>query len=310
MMLTPIIRLGNMFCSVMALALAVPILDVKAQDPPESAPTEAATEEAAADPETEAESSPMRPFQEVIEGFEQQVGVFTTYQNPDTGEAYLAIQPHQLNRDFFLIATLESGIGEGGLFSGWPINDVLIQFRRAPGDKLQLVVPNLYFRDTPPAPSSQSLLQRSFSDSVLYALPIVSSHPDTEALLIDLDDLLLTRDPANLMGAFPWVLGSYAPNPETSHLETIRAFPENLEIATQLGFTGGGGSSDPFAALWAWSPASLPDARAFSLTVRYSLSSLPLNPRYHPRPADERVGYFITAYRTPAQAQRSSAFVR
>ncbi|WP_256995691.1 DUF5117 domain-containing protein [Halomicronema hongdechloris] len=170
-------------------------------------------------------------------------------------------------------------------------------------------MPNLYFRDTPPS-RSQPLLQRSFSDSVLYALPIVSIDPSTDALLIDLGDLLLNRDPANLMGAFPWVLSSYAPNPDTSYLESIQAFPENLELSTQLGFTGGGVSSDPFAALFAWSLASVPDPRAFSLTVRYSLSKLPLNPRYQPRRADERVGYFLTAFRTPAQAQRSTAFVR
>ncbi|ASC73164.1 hypothetical protein XM38_041260 [Halomicronema hongdechloris C2206] len=62
----------------------------------------------------------MRPFEEVIEGFEQQAGLFTTYHQPDTGETYLAIQPEQLNRDFLLIATLESGVGRQGYLAAGP----------------------------------------------------------------------------------------------------------------------------------------------------------------------------------------------
>jgi len=46
-----------------------------------------------------------------------------------------------------------------------------------------------------------------------------------------------------------------------------------------------------------WSIYQLPDSRVLTLRVRYSLSQLPQNNSYRPRLADERIGYFITAYR-------------
>jgi hypothetical protein len=80
----------------------------------------------------------------------------------------------------------------------------------------------------------------------------------------------------------------------------MKTFPENLEIEARLGFSGGS-FTDPWMEFFAPSFASLPDPRGFSLKVRYSLSSLPNHPAFEPREADERVGYFITAYRAPAR---------
>jgi hypothetical protein len=45
-------------------------------------------------------------------------GLFTVYSDIRAGESYLAIRPDQLNRNFMMQATLESGIGESGLVSG------------------------------------------------------------------------------------------------------------------------------------------------------------------------------------------------
>ena len=249
----------------------------------------------------------LRPFDEVIQDLERHDGLFTVYRDAEQSQVYMALQPNQLNQNFLLIATLESGIGEAGLYRGWPINDVLIQFRAAPDNKLHLVVPNIYFRSAPNAQGRQ-LVQQSFSDSTLYALNIVSRHPETNEVLVDLKDLLLSRDPANLANQFAWVLGSYSPNPEISYLSQIKSFPDNLEIETTMGYSGGGG--DPLAFLFTLSPESLPDPRGFSLTVRYSLSRLSDNPRYTPRLADERVGYFLTAFRPPATDSAREPFIR
>jgi hypothetical protein len=260
------------------------------------------------DSSEDAEANGLKPFDEVIKDFSKSAGLFQVYSHPETRKAYLGISPRQLNQNLLLIATLESGIGEAGLFRGWPINDLMVQFRRAPQNKLQVVVPNIYFRNPRSLPQNQQLLQQSFSDSILFALPIVSIHPETEEMLIDLEAFLLNRDPANLSGAFPWVLGSYSQNSETSYLGELKAFPENLELETVLGFSGGGG--DPLLRLFFGGLNSLPDDRGFGLRVRYSLSQLPNHPAFQPRSADERVGYFITAFRAPAHSRRSDPFVR
>jgi hypothetical protein len=276
-------------------------------DAPEEGEESSAT--AASDAGDELAQNGLKPFDEVVSDLSVSAGLFKIYQDPDTRDAYLGLSPNQLNQNLLLIATLESGIGEGGLFRGWPINDLLVQFREAPQNKLQVVVPNIYLRNPQLGAQNRQLLQQSFSDSILFALPIVSIHPDTGEMLVDLDDLLLSRDPANLRGALSWALGGYSQNSDLSYLGDLKAFPENLELETVLGFSGGG-ATDPLSQLLFGGFSSLPDPRGFSLRVRYSLSLLPNNPAFEPRPADERVGYFITAFRSPAQSRTSDGFVR
>lgn len=252
------------------------------------------------------EGKSLRPFSQVVANLEAVDGLFTLYRNADQSQVYLAIDPQQLNQNFLLVATLESGLGEAGLYRGWPINDGLVQFRAAPGNKLHLVVPNIYFRGADR--QAQRLIDQSFSDSILYALDIVSRQPETGTLLVDLKDLLLKRDPADLSGRFSWFLSNYSINQEASYLGSLKMFPKNLEMEAVLGFAGGS-SNDPLAALFTLNPESLPDARGFSLRVRYSLSPLPENARYTPRPADERIGYFLSAYRPPT-ASGADGFTR
>jgi len=252
----------------------------------------------------------LRPFEEVTDGLDKQEGLFTLYSNVKEGEAYLALQPEQLNKNYLLLATLESGLGEAGLFRGWPINDLLIQFREMPGDRIQIVVPNTYVRNPGGEGWQQRLLETSFSDSIIFAVKVVSIDPESQAKLIDLSNLIMDRDLANLTQSLGWVLGGYGRNPELSRIDTLQMFPENLEVSTTLGFSGGGGSGDSLAGLFGFSLRGIPDSRGFSLNVRYSMSALPVNNGYEPRLADERVGYFPTVFRAPLQSERNDPFVR
>ncbi|MEM1308426.1 MAG: zinc-dependent metalloprotease [Cyanobacteria bacterium P01_H01_bin.153] len=274
-----------------------------AQDtaPPIEAPAEGAEME---------EPGILQPFEEVIQDLDKQAGLLTVYTDVEKGSAYLALLPQQLNQNFLLSATLESGVGEAGLFRGWPINDLLIQFRELPGDRIQVVVPNTYVRNPSGEGWQQRLQDSSFSDSIIFAVNVVSIDPNSQAKLIDLTDLLIERDLANLTESLGWVLSGYSRNPELSRLESLKTFPENLEIGTVLGFSGGNNPADPFANLFGLSLRGIPDSRGFSLDVRYSLSTLPVNNGYEPRSADERVGYFATAFRSPIQSRRSDTFVR
>jgi hypothetical protein len=259
--------------------------------------------------EDDAEETTLRPFAEVTETLDRQDGLLTLYSNVEKGEAYLALTPQQLNRNYLLLATLESGIGEAGLFRGWPINDLLVQFRELPGDRIQVVVPNTYIRNPSGEDWQQRLLDSSFGDSIIFVLDVVSIDPTTQAKLIDLSNLLMERDLANVSQSLGWVLGSYIRSPELSRLDSFKMFPENLEIATTMGFSGGGGT-DPLAGLFGFTLRGLPDSRGFALNVRYSLSALPVNNGYQPRSADERVGYFPTVFRAPLQTERNDRFVR
>lgn len=272
------------------------------EDPASDGDPEAGEADAATPPEP----TSLKPFEEVVKGLKVSKGLFTIYHDLQRNRALIGLKPSQLNQNLLFMASLESGLGEMGLFRGWPVNDLMIQFRQIPDHRIQVAVPNVYFRN--PQPQSQQLLRSSFGDSVLTTLPIQAIHGETGELLLDLKDFLIARDPANLSGQFPWVLGSYSVNSEASYLGPVQAFPENVELETVLGFSGGGGGGG--ASPFSFGLSSIPDGRGFNLRVRYSLSAMPNHPTFLPRQADERVGYFITAYRNPGRPGTSDPFVR
>ncbi|BAY17745.1 hypothetical protein NIES21_35870 [Anabaenopsis circularis NIES-21] len=226
----------------------------------------------------------LEAFDEVIKDAEKKEGLFTLYRNSKKNKVYLEIKPEQLNNNYLATATLESGIGERGIYSGIPLQDFLFYWQRV-GDKLHFVVRNVNFRTRDGDPQARSLA-RSFSDSILYMLPIKSVHPQRKTILIDLSDLLLS-DLAGLSAS----LGVTATT-DQSYFGEAKAFPQNVEIESVLNFSSGSSSSRDNQRL---NFASLADDRGFTLRVHYSLSQLPNN-NYRPRLADERVGYFITAY--------------
>ncbi|NJM98528.1 MAG: DUF5117 domain-containing protein [Phormidesmis sp. RL_2_1] len=249
-------------------------------------------------------SSELQSFEEVTAGLEKQTGIFTTYSDLQTGKVYLALLPEQLNRNFLLLATLESGLGESGLFRGWEISDLLIQFREVPQDRLQVVVPNTYIRNPDGQQLQQRLLDGSFSDSIIFAIKVVSIDLESQAKLIDLADLLMTRDLANLDQSLSWAVNGYRRNAELSRVSALKVFNQNLELGTTLGYSAGGGTASPLAALFGGSIQGLADERGFALGVRYSLSALPESNGYQPRLADERVGYFLSVFAPPYHLAR------
>ncbi|MEL6856672.1 MAG: DUF5117 domain-containing protein, partial [Cyanobacteria bacterium J06607_13] len=253
--------------STAAQAQAPPAQPASTTDTPVSAP---------AAPEG-VETRGLENFATLTESLEQQIGLFTVYSDLQAGKSYLAIAPEQLNQNFLLITTLESGLGEAGLFRGWSINDLMIQFREAPDNHLQVVVPNTTIRDTSGQNRQQRLIDSSFSDSVIFAVPVVSTDPNSQAKLIDLTALFLERDLANLSRTLSGAISGYSPDSTLSRVDSLKLFDENLELGTTVGYASDGSGGSPFGALFGFSLQGLADTRGFSLGIRYSLSALPEN---------------------------------
>ncbi|KAB8315742.1 zinc-dependent metalloprotease [Tolypothrix campylonemoides VB511288] len=237
----------------------------------------------------------LEPFDKVVKDTEILQGLFTLYRDKEKNKIYLEIKPEQLNKNYLATATLESGIGQAGIYSGMPLQDFLFYLQRT-NNKLQFVVRNVNFRAREGDPQQRSLA-RSFSDSVLYSVTIKSIHPVNKTILIDLGDVLLTD-----LAGLSFSLG-VAPAADKSYFGTAKAFPQNMEIESVLNFTNTRVNAEKqrFGAL--------ADPRGFTLRVHYSLSELPQN-NYRSRLADERLGYFITAYQDLSNDERKEPFVR
>ncbi len=241
-----------------------------------------------------------RPFEQVIKETEKIAGFWTLYQDEKTGRLLAAIKPEQLEQNHLMVMTLESAVGEKGLYSGLPLGDFMFKLKRVTNN-VQFVVPNTYFRADRGTPRERSL-SRSFSDSVLFTLPIRSIEEKTGAIVVDLEPLIIGGDLPGLATALG---GGYGLDAKRSYISRVKNFDRNTEIEAVFGFAGGE-PSGPFAAAF----SSLPDSRAFDLRVRYSLSRLPENNGYQPRLADDRVGYFITAFEDFNQDTPRRPFVR
>lgn len=240
------------------------------------------------------------PFESVVQSAEALPGLFTLYRNQAENSLYLAIHPDQLRKNYLCAMTLSSGLGEI-FYRGWSLGDFLFQFQQV-NDSVQLVVPNIYFRTSLDDPQRQAI-ERSFSDSAIASMPIVSTNPDDGTLLIDLSQMLVNgSDVSNLSSIITIIFGgSYALSPDTSYVNTASAFPHNVEVDVHYTFSG---TNILFF------PTSLPSGQAFSLNVNYSFLELPTHNGYRPRRADEQVGYFIDAYQNVSNLDSAQPFVR
>jgi hypothetical protein len=249
---------------------------------------------------TLAGSEQLLSFDEVIKNTEKLEGLFNLYRKKDSAEIYLEIKPEQLNQNFLCIITLNSGIGQAPLLRGMPLQDIMFYFQKVQ-NRVHFVVKNVNFRTEIGDPLQRSL-DTSFSDSVLYSLPIKSIHPTRKTLLISLNEMLMTeKDLSQLSDYLPILLDpSYKKDNNQSYFGETKAFPLNLEIESVYGFK----SDNPLGSI-----PSLPDSRGLTLRVRYSFSEMPMNNGYRPRLADEQVGYFVTAYRDFSE-NRKEPFVR
>ncbi|MEH2367978.1 zinc-dependent metalloprotease [Nostoc sp.] len=236
-------------------------------------------------------------FNGIVNRVDKLEGLFTLYCSEDSGKVFLELKPEQLNKDYLAIVTLESGVGESGIYSGLPLSDFIFYFRRV-NNRLHFVVRNVKFRaDSIP---EQRSLARSFSDSVLYSLEIATIDPKNKNILIDLNGLLM-QDLPGLTPLLKYSLqADYRLDVRKSYFGDVNSFPENVEIDSIYGFSSLEGSN----------LIAVPDSRALTLKVHYSFSQLRENNGYIPRLADDRVGYFTTTFQDLSNGNALESFVR
>jgi predicted Zn-dependent protease len=259
------------------------------------------TPDTPAKPEQKAETQEqkdIKKYEEKIKDLPKFEGEFTFYQRKN--EILLEIPESKLGQLFCAQATVSKGVGMDGIQAGDPLNQEAIdvyEFRRGPGDDIQIVKPNLKFRFKPEDPLAIASA-RSFPDAILDNYSIEATHPTKKLILINATEFFQ----GELFGIRTIISGAagtgYSPDRQNFSVGSIKTFPENAVVQYNIHYKKSGGDDDLaalLAALLGLSGPPVADSRSLPLTISYNLWYRK-NTGYTPRYADPRVGFFTTDY--------------
>jgi len=219
------------------------------------------------------------PFDKVSEGYEKVVssrdgGFYTLYEREKDGQMLAELPRGWQRQKHFFAMTL----GSGDTWAGLQGADLYVYWKRF-DDRLALVAPNVGVRSTGDQ-ESKAAVDRTFTDRVVLDVAIECMGPSGQPV-IDLDGLLLGNASKFFGGQARGI------NARLARIETASSFPENIEVA--------------------W---TVPAAGGRFKTYHWSISEIKGTPGFKPREADERVGYFTTAYLDLGQYERDEKWTR
>jgi hypothetical protein len=208
------------------------------------------------------------PLDKAIEGYtklesadlQDPKTLFTVWKRDRDQQMLLELPKNFMGKRYFIALTVSSGDLYAGLQSG----DWVVEWRRY-NDRIAMLVPNLEVRASGD-PEGKASVKRLFTDQVILDMPIVALGPNGGPV-IDADDLLV-GNASRFFGNSVQVT-----NPRLKSISKAKVFPKNVEIAYEI--VGAGGALQ---------------------SLHYSFSEVPGPGSFKPRKADERVGYFTTAY--------------
>ena len=225
-----------------------------------------------------------RPIAELTKGFKSSEGFYKLYLNPKKHQLYAEIPASKLPKRFLIASSIV-----GGSYTGWQWNDVMVYWERL-DRKLLMISPEIRHRGGDSALSP--VVKSTYRDRVVTTVPIIAAN-GTSSYLIDLKGLLVGRS-----RVFLGSLGGGV-DPSITKIVKSKSFPKNIEVEFDLMSSGGGGMMSLFGG-----------SSGSGLAVHYSLSDLPTT-TYKPRVADDRIGYFLNAFKDFSRSEKEDTrFVR
>lgn len=293
----------RLLVSLLAVAVLGGCVRVINQLPPETKPSaDEGRQAAAGDAQAEKEEKgPFEPWEEVLKDTRAIEGYLTFHLKRDN-TLFLEVPPGRLGEDFGLMIHYSRGLGDLGIQRGLrAIGDTRLMRITRSGDKLYLVHRNPRFRADPGTPLEASM-EQNVGHSVVAAFPIESRNDSTGNLLVDATGFFVSdyASTGDLLGFY------YAGKPvslddDRSRVDGVAGFPDNVELDVLLTFRAG----DPPR----FGGPGVADFRSVPVGIRYSLFRLPEEPMT-PRPADDRVGHFLTAYEDFSRDREPEPYVR
>lgn len=241
-------------------------------------------------------------FSELTKDATVRTGFFDTYQKED--KLYFAIPKDRLGKDFLMEMKIAQGIGAKGLFGGtmlslFEANVVSIERH---GEQVYLIQKPHRFTAVG-NPAAARAVDLTFGSSVLEVAKIESFRDDS-AVVIDAANWFVS-DLSGIGQAVRFAVSTVPGRPgaatfdrSRSYLESVKAFPQNINVRAKLTFR----PQEPVGFV------SVPDGRYLPLAIHYTLAALPAEPMT-PRYGDDRVGNFWTVHKDFSQ-EDSTTFVR
>jgi hypothetical protein len=220
-------------------------------------------------------------------------GLFKMWYNDQ--RLLILIKSSDLDKEFIVLTSIAKGISRndiiGGMYLGFD-DDVIWVFKKV-GDNLHVLRRNVRFLASPGTPEAEAV-SMAYSDSVLYALPIVTDAEGghvvdfTRAFMND--DQMIGRSIGAPGMPFHFV-------PDRSTWAKIKVFKDNAELRVAAVYSG------------MQNIQTVIDPRGAQVQVHYGISRLP-STDYRPRKADDRVGYFLTVRKNFSDKEDDQHFVR
>lgn len=249
----------------------------------ESAPTASASPPA---------GNNQKSFAEATKGFTRIPGYLNIYRKDE--QYLLELKEGDFAQNFLFTIQRTHGIGERGLWGEQMLESGVGSFVRL-SDKVQWIERNTAFVAPHNAPL-QAALAQSFSDSLRGSAAIVSRpDPQTGAILIDLNALLLGDFSATATQLQATYHQPYQFDRGNSLVQHIYGEDDETAVSLREHFAAGNLTvAVPGQPAAPSTPGTLPDARSMFFGFMVSFSALP-----DPAPvrmADPRVGYFLTTH--------------
>ena len=235
------------------------------------------------------------PFALVMKDANKIEGLFTAWQKDE--KLWLELRPEDFDQPFFLSPKLTQGIGEQRIFGGLMLaSPRLVQFHRQ-HNVVQLIALNLQQVAKAGSPEARAVAS-AISPSLLGANLVASQpHPERKSVLVDASGIFLSDLLGLGMALQRNFRQGYSLDVRNSGFVAVRGKPDLLVLETSNHFATavialpqpGAPAGAPLPSV----PSGVPDPRSLFLGLHYSLARLPAQ-TMTPRPADARIGYFVS----------------
>ena len=230
-----------------------------------------------------------KSIEELTKDHKKIEGLFTFYQNSETGSLQLIITEDQLNKNYIHFAQVANGNLDARLFRGQfdasKIFKISKYFNKI---EFTLINTNFYFDKNNAISKSE---QANVSDAIVASIKIEAHDEIANQYLIKADDLFLKETfvqikPPKSPDAKPGTFSLGKLDDSKTKIQRIKNYPENSVLEVEYVY------SSPSVKQSSLSNGVI-DGRNVSVQMYHSLIQLPEND-YKIRLDDPRVGYFLT----------------